>query len=549
MNELRVAGIASRPVHLPAQVVYVSFTLNIIERELKPLGRIVRTCEENPTFEEVRHYLQNAEEIDPLTLYVCTHEADVSAARRAGCHVVFIGSDADEPAEGALLSVLADEQPTAVFDALLDIASRYRKWERAMDLLSLSGGSLQELVNLSEPFLKNNVVVLDPALKLVAYTKGVPCDDPITVELIEHGYHTEDNIRKFKLNRRFKSWANDDGFVINDTHVICKYTTIVKSFKSHSSFSIITVMMCNVSDDLPYLEDVFGMFANRVEYYARRDYPDDKPAGNAVDTFLKDLINNSVDEQAVIERSQFVGLPHEGIFCLFYTEPEENSAPASRVLSELALATAPAKTLLIDGAVAVLCFNCACRTCADWLPFESCPHGRQSSSERLEAVLERHDLTCGRSSKFGQLSHISTAFAQARAAFKLSQHAKTPDRNDSPETRSRIFPFDRHYAECLTAHLADEATILLNSTYTGRILDSIAQFDKRAHTNNYEFLFAYLAHERRTSRVAEELHMHRNNVGYRISRIEEQFGIDTEDSQTRLDLLFAYQIREATKKS
>lgn len=385
---------------LHSKVVHLSFTLNILERELEPFGRIVRTFDGNPVIGGVRHFLKADTAEGPVMLYVCDSPEDVLAVHQAGCFAVYVNPNAEEPVEGAVLSVLEGESAPVVFDALLDIAQRYGEWERAMDLLRLSGGTLQDLVDVSEPFLKNNVVVLDPALKLVAYTKGVPCDDPITVELIQHGYHTEDNIHKFKLNRRFKSWANDDGFVVNDTNVICKYTTVVKSFKSRSSFSIITVMMCNVSEDLAYLKDVFGMFAERVEFYAQRDYPDDKPSGNAVDTFLKDLIVGSVDEEAVIERSQYVGIPHNGRFCLLYMESEENSVPVSRLLAETALIVAPAKTLLVGDAVVVLCFNCPNDKQSAALSPIACPQGRRGNSERLSKLLERYDLTCGRSSKF-----------------------------------------------------------------------------------------------------------------------------------------------------
>jgi len=45
--------------------------------------------------------------------------------------------------------------------------------------------------------------------------------------------------------------------------------------------------------------------------------------------------------------------------------------------------------------------------------------------------------------------------------------------------------------------------------------------------------------------VAERLHMHRNNVNYRIGRIEEQFGLDTDNPALRIQLLLAYQLRDA----
>lgn len=525
--------------------VVMSFTLNIVEHELEPFGHVVRTCADNPMLGEVRHYLNAATTDGPATLYLCSNEHDALAAQQAGCYAVYVNPDASEPAEGAVLSVLEGEAASVVFDALLDIARRFSEWEHAMDLMRLSGGSLQELVDISEPFLKNNVVVLDPALKLLAYTKGIPCDDPITMELIAHGYHTEDNIRKFKLHKRFKPWSESDEFVINDTYLICKYITVVKSFKARSAFSLICVMMCNNVELEPYLLDIYALFTDRIEYYALRDYPDDKPSGNATDTFLKDLISGTLDTEAVEERSRYVGIPSCGRFCLFYTEPDEDSVPISRLLSDVAMAVAPAKTMLVDNAVVVLCFNCTHGKHPHSLDNETCPHSHRTNSERLNGLLKRYELTCGRSSKFTQLSNAPTAFDQAKEAFAISGQDAIRTRGAKSNTWSHIYSFDRYSLRYLVEQLPDRALDLLNSTYAGSILEAIVQQDAQAHTNNYEFLYSYLLYERRTSTVAEQLHMHRNNVGYRIGRIEEQFGIDTDDPKLRMDLLMAYRLRAA----
>lgn len=529
----------------------MSFTLNIAEYELGSIGRIERALPENPLFEGARMFM-SGKALLPRILYVCESEDDVCAIQEAGCHAVYVCAGDDAPASEAALSVIGDAGSFIVLDALLDIADRYDAWEKRMDSIFHEQGSLQELLDVSEPFLQNNVVVLDPALKLLAYTKSVPCDDPVTVELIEHGYHTEDNIRKFKLHKRFKPWSEDDGFIVNDTRLICKYVTVVKSFKARSAFSLITVMMCNVADPDAYLLDTFGMFAKRVELYAHRDYPDDKPSGNIVDTFLKDLIAGEIpDEDSVIERCRYAGIPHDARFCLFYMRAGENSVPSSRLLADVSLAVAPAKTIVVDDAVVVLCFNCSSDTCALHCIANTCPHKRMTVSQRLNEMLERYDLTCGRSSKFRTLSIAPVAYAQAKAAYTMS-HRKLNDggKPRSGKTKSvnmwrRIFSFDAYGVDYLVGKLSEADTSMLDSTYVGSILADISRQDAESKTNNYEFLHAYLVYERRTSVVADRLHMHRNNVNYRISRIEEQFGINTEDAQLRQDLLLAYRLRSA----
>jgi len=100
----------------------------------------------------------------------------------------------------------------------------------------------------------------------------------------------------------------------------------------------------------------------------------------------------------------------------------------------------------------------------------------------------------------------------------------------------------------LVRQLTTEQVSLITSSYAGSIVGAIAEHDAQAGTDNYEFLHSYLMLERRTSTVADALHMHRNNVSYRIGRIEELYDIDLDDAALRIDLLVAYRIRAALLK-
>ena len=528
----------------------MGLSLGIIAHELEAIGRVVRAFDGNPSFEGARCYLPGKPPV-PSMLYVCASADDVRDACEAGCSAVYASPDEEaQPASAAMLTV-SGAPAMEVLDALLDVFARYGAWERAMDALFHEGGTLQDLLDASEPFLKNNVVVLDPALKLLAYTRSVPCDDPVTCELIEHGYHTEENIRKFKLHRRFKPWSESKGFVINDTHAICKYTTVVKSFKARTSFSLIAVMMCNVEEPQPYLLDTFNMVLDRVGRYALRDYPDDKPSGNMVDTFLKDLVSGAIEgEEAVVERSQYVGIPAEGRFCLFYLKAEGDSVPSSRLLADVSLVVAPAKTAVIGDAMVVLCFNCRSDTCALHCVAGRCPHNRHTVSQRLDEMMRRYDMTCGRSSMFERLGQVPIAYDQAREAYAISRGERPVREGEVARNMwDRIFSFDAYALEYLANQVPERSFALLGQTYAGRILSELAAQDVATKMNNYEFLRAYLVYERRVTVVAEQLHMHRNNVGYRINRIEEQFGIDTDDPALRQDLLAAYRLRDAFLRS
>ena len=525
----------------------MAITLNIIEHELRAFGRVVRSNQENPSFSDFRLFIEPALAIATDVLYLCEKRPDVEKAIGMGHDVIYVGVDDDIPDERAVLSILGDTSIYVIFNALLDLALKLGTWERDMDAIRFRDGNLQELLDLSSPLLENNVVILDPSLKLIAYTKDVPCDDPITVELIDHGYHTEENISKFRLHKRFAPWTDEDGFVINDSYEICKYVTVVRSFRTKSSFSIIIVMMCNVTEPEDYLLDIYDMFASRVAYYAKRDYPDDKPSGNAIDTFLKDLfLNRSMGEAEIRERCSILGIPFETRFCLFYIKNPEGVVPQSRLLADVSRLVAPAKTVLVNGAVAVLCFNCRSDRCALHCVSNACPLGQMSLSSRINDMMMRYDLGCGRSSKFTTLSSAPTAFEQAKFAYNVSRRREIrQEKLGLKHNWNRIASFDSCVVDYLVSLVQGDGAELLESTYAGHVLEAVNQHDLDAKTDNYRFLYEYLMGERRASVVAEKLHMHRNNVKYRIDKIESQYGIDTSDPALRFDFLLAYRIREA----
>ena len=534
----------------------MGLTLNIIEHELKPFGSVVRALEDNPSFQSARLFLEGRA-FSPGILYVCQTPDEVREVRAAGCHAVFAsdGSADDEATGGAAITVIGKASAFVVFDALLESFSRFAKWTTRMDRICQTGGTLQELINESEPFLINNVVVLDPALKLLGYTKSIPCDDPITMELIEHGYHTEDNIRKFKLHKRFKPWAEAKGFVVNESREICKYVTVVRSFTSRSAFSLIVVMMCNRLDPEPFLLDAYEMFVDRVGFYALRDYPGDKPSGSEVDTLLKDLFSGHIKDEAVVsERCRYVGIPMEARFTVYYLPVGDASVPSRRLLTDVSRVVAPAKTILLDNAIVVLCFSSSYRDAQLWN--EPTDAGAMTGiDERLTSMMNRYELSCGKSSAFSLLSKAATAYRQAQQAYELGKEQKRQSGRAREGNRKRIrsaahsdeciFCFDELSVDYLASLLSAEQAEVLAATRAGALLAAIKRADLRSNTDNYEFLRDYLLYERRGSTVAEKLHMHRNNVSYRIGRIEQQYGIDTSDPTLRLELFLAYQLREA----
>lgn len=451
-----------------------------------------------------------------------------------------------------------------VFAFLQDTFSRYRAWLEEMDRSLIRDEGLQGLFDVSEEFLINNTIIVDPALKLLAYTKGIDCgDDPVTRELIKHGYHTEENIRKFQLNQRFEPWATQNGFIINDSKTICNYTTAVYSFKAAGSFSLIVVMACNNVAPEPWLLDTFMMFLVRVAYYSMRDYTDGSPSGSAFNAFIHDILDGSLsDEEEIEERRRYLGIPADGPFCLFDIDVAASRHLAARIVTDVARAIAPAKAMLRGSEIAVLCFSCHGLDCPIGVPLEGCPSGGANVTKRLETVLTDYGLQAGRSVRFDKLSFLPTALEQAHLALRTARALQQGVRGEgAPGARDggsagggegsggaaqeRIFGFDELHFDYGALTVSRGQRELLTSLRGCRQLMRIRDYDRLHGTDNFDFLRQYLRYERRTTVVAEKLHMHRNNVKYRVDRLAELFRVDTDSDSERLELSIAYRLLDS----
>lgn len=500
----------------------------------------------------------------PGFLYVADADARGEEVSRSPAGKWIVLEVGQHPSLDQVDVALRTDRPfSEVFTFLQQALLRYRTWLQRMDASIIGNEGLQALFDLSEEFLINNVIVVDPALKLLAYTKGIACDDPVTVELIKHGYHTEENIRKFSLNQRFEPWATQNGFIINSSKTICAYTTAVFSFKAAGSFSLIVVMMCNNAQPEPWLLDTFMAFLNRVAFYSMRDYASGTPSGSAFNAFVQDLLEKRLAPDEIEQRRRYLGIPEDGPFCLFDIDIRDAQRLATRIVVDVARSTAPAKAMVHGSSVIVLCFCCHGSACARECITKHCAAQHSTVTQRVQAILDEYGLYAGRSARFDRIDLLFNAREQARAALEAGRvyreaHAPgqgAPSGADGAGAPSeagtvpvvsaeypRIFSFDDCYLGYLVNSAAERGTEFFSTLHFCNVLRDIKAYDAKHGTDNYTFLWHYLTLERRTTLVADALHMHRNNVKYRADRLEKLFDVDTEDIRQRRELMTAYRI-------
>lgn len=77
------------------------------------------------------------------------------------------------------------------------------------------------------------------------------------------------------------------------------------------------------------------------------------------------------------------------------------------------------------------------------------------------------------------------------------------------------------------------------------MLQELRQFDKAHSTQYYDTLRAFLLHERSIPKTAEALIIHRTTLTYRLGKLQEQWNLNLDDSDTRLYLLLSFRLLDA----
>jgi hypothetical protein len=138
----------------------------------------------------------------------------------------------------------AETETAELYNEVQRVFTRIGGWRAAMQRSVIQNKGMQELLDMSEPVIRNHIAVMDSTFKLLAYTKNVETDDPMANELIRLGYHPEKTVEHFRLTHRLEQFQKADGIVVSDDYLTSKYVTVKKVFRRHDTYSHIVAMIC-----------------------------------------------------------------------------------------------------------------------------------------------------------------------------------------------------------------------------------------------------------------------------------------------------------------
>ena len=533
------------------------FTKNIVLEVLRPYrGSHYLGADSKPVFKWISMLPDSPEEMEPYILYVCL----LSAAMR--CNLENPGyfylcirdrfSDDDEDAEAlkGIIVINENRDTSWLFNVMQRRFLEINEWVEKMRTALIDNCDYQGLTDLCEPILNNFVSIFDSSYTLLAYTKNIECHDPVNIAMLEKGYHTEETLQKFRDRRRFEFYEQEQGVVVSPPGVIAQCEIVTKWCRYGGELLLQVVMECSRTPLSLAAVDLFEIYMEYIQICFQRQqrtHPSQVYSSLLTEMLYEDLNNPFI----IGERAKTADVPFSGNFDAYRIVFEDNSTVlVGRFVQEM-MSYLP-KSKIIAHKYEVVVLNVYSQT--------NTKKQSMQNLSKLTPLLEKYEAMCGVSEMFTSLPELKNAYTQATRAQTLGVQLRTLgnywgfDREvfeaTAIENKGNIFYYDNVYLY-LALHLAQSGSFdAFGNTLYNKTLKKLLEYDKENHTRLVQVLYAYLVTERRATAAGRLLSMHRNNVLYHVSRIEEITGVDLDDYWVRLKLTLAFhffELRESNK--
>lgn len=523
----------------------MNITIEILLDELKYNYTMHFPSNENIKFEWVKLFHRKGPAPCAEYLQVCLLSEALEVPPNTGCYYLCLRdriADSKET-ENALSGMIIINENISLFELfnhVQEIFIKINRWKIQMQESIVKNKGIQDLIDLSEPILKNHISVLDSTFKLLAHTRNIECDDPIISELLYLGYHPEKMIEKLRKFRHIEHYKQSDKVLVDRTFNISKYIALEKAFNYNNLFSLQVVMLCCQRDYSNSLRDLFDILTGYVKVYLDRKYPN-KDIYSLHAALIYDLIENGkwLKKEAIIERAKYVNMPYNALFDIFkIVFPDSENTPLNRVMQEISERLITSKVIIYNQSI--LALNIYNGSRADLR------RHREEKILKIQDIVNRHNARCGISNYFHQLTQLQTAYEQADASILLSDKISGPSSISVPDKKknSLIFKFEDYYMYYVVDYCIDKNPEILEMDYCFTALTNLYEYDQKHNSDYLKILLMYLINEKSATQTAKQLYMHRNNIIYHISRIQELTGLELNDPEEKLKLLFAFKLFE-----
>lgn len=405
-----------------------------------------------------------------------------------------------------------------LFNDLQDIFNQLRDWDMETHLALIEGCNPQKLLDLSQDVLGNPATLMDPGYKLLAITSQEETASPIFNQVRRVGYLPAETVEFYRLRGYMDALtqAGDEIACLSEGTCI----SVIYPLRVNGSIAGFLTMPCVNRAYSQGVAECFRYLADEISLCMERQLHTSGIDRYMYEYLLIDILNEKLaGEAALEERLRYIDLPSRGDFVLLAIDGGQEYASITNYLVRQTAERLPNdRVFLYQGQILVLL-----------------------SEKRLEwalsallPLLQANHLSCGISRGFTHLMEMLPAYHQARAALRLGiriSSLRTLEQLgvEGLTYEQHIFSY-RSYAPYHMVEAAADAGVI------SPLLSKLIRADHEDNMDHLRVLHGFLACERRPTQTAALLHMHRNNVIYRMDRIETMLGTSLDDAALRREL-------------
>lgn len=402
-----------------------------------------------------------------------------------------------------------------------EVFTKYNLWDRKLSEISIKGGTLQEMVDVSQPFFENPVVISNKSFGIMAHTNSKETDE-VLEKVTDGNYSYSQRAIQNVINRKPENEENlyrETTLILPPNLANCKQHIKSVFSKGYRIGAIVEFFVH--TEPKQWNKEILEYFNSKVELLLENEEKKSNVRQSMYDYLLIDLINDDkLTKSEIISRGKPHQINYEGNYLIYKVVMSKNSVFAvSHVLTAFKEKSCFYTVTIYEDSVVVLHNTSAVNQ-------QNC--NIQEDKDILD-ILKTYNASLGISDLFDNLGEFRAEYKKACIAVKVG---KTVDKEKS------IYVFRDYFVQYLM--LSSCKHIDLNNVLSSKVIQ-LMEADHHDGTENVKTLRIFLENERNVSVTAQEFFLHRNSILYRINKIEETLNVDLNDFNKRMELLLTFQ--------
>lgn len=403
--------------------------------------------------------------------------------------------------------------------------------------LAVSSPSLcQALVNIAEDYFGCYMHITDPSHMLIAYAHHVKPLDVISQSLIQNKFHKKELLEGKGITLINENLSRD-GVKVVPPDATFPMGLVVKAMRVCGQFAAYIVFQMDQTKLTAGTIDAIELFTFYLSKTLERRMNLETRKDATSQNFLFHLIvDEGLSRVFVQSQCEMIGFPSKGSYVVMEAQWDESyEMRIPSLAAELGNVQTMRLTLVYEGRVLVL--------------FQG--DSDEDVIKAIQQALSSQPLKSAMIVRFSDIYHNLLSTFYAYRTVRIIQEYEDPiddlrrigQVSDSHKTC--IGPKVYSFRDAFCLYWSDPAANNFLKRYALRhmLVTRIEEDDKEKGTDNLAVLADYLSNERRISITAQNTHMHRNGVIYRIKRIQAMYHIDFDDYLQRQYILTGLQVR------